>query len=70
MKKLSLILFFSFSIVCLFSCSEEEVCTTCTESQTGVTSDFCDSESQVDLFESELISQGAGLGQIWTCVRK
>ena len=70
MKNLSLYLLFSFAMLCLYSCSSDEICTDCTEATTGVTSSFCDTESAVDLFESELISQGAAVNQSWSCVRK
>jgi len=63
-------LFLLISVFFLLSCSEEEVCTVCTESTTDISSEFCDSESAVELFESELIDEGAKENQDWSCVRK
>ena len=55
---------FSFSLVVLFSCSEdEEICTDCVEAGTGVTSSFCDTDSGVVVaFEIELFNQGIASG--------
>ena len=62
---------FSFSLVVLFSCEDEEVCTDCVEAGTGVTSAFCDNDAGVvEVFENELINQGIAAGQSWSCVRK
>ena len=45
-------------------------CVTCTEAHTGVSSDYCGTSSQVNTFEDELKSQGAAVGQDWSCVAK
>jgi hypothetical protein len=43
-------------------------CITCTERQTGVTTDYCGTSANVKSFEDELKSQGSAVGQDWNCV--
>jgi len=45
-------------------------CITCTESQTGYTTEYCGTSKQVKDFENELKSQGSTYGQTWNCIDK
>jgi hypothetical protein len=47
-----------------------KVCTECIESHTGVSSDYCGTNKQVNDFEDGLKEQGGALGQDWNCERK
>ena len=51
------------------SSCDKEICTTCTEANTGVTDDFCGTKSEVDAFETTLNDLGGPLGQVWNCER-
>ena len=57
-----------FLLVSLSSC-DKEICTTCTESGTGVSEEFCGTKSEVDSFEETLNELGTPLGQNWNCQR-
>jgi len=70
LKNLPLIIMFSFSIVCFINCSEEEVCTICTETHTIVTFDYCNTESNVEAFEVETVLDGNSIGLTWICERQ
>jgi hypothetical protein len=54
-------------ILLLSSCGLVEVCTTCTEQNTGVTDEFCGSPTEVQERKDELQDQGQAYGQDWTC---
>ena len=66
MKKRLLVIALFMGGLVFTSC---EVCTTCTEANTGVTSEYCGPKSEVEDFEDSLISTGASVGQDWSCVR-
>ncbi|MGM0579468.1 MAG: hypothetical protein ACQETL_02235 [Bacteroidota bacterium] len=54
-------------ILLLFSCGLVEVCTTCTDQNNGVTTEFCGSPTEVQERKDELKDQGQAYGQDWTC---
>jgi hypothetical protein len=68
MKKMIL---FSVAVIALMmvfgSC---KVCTECIETYSGVSSDYCGTNKQVNDFEDQLKSEGAQYGQDWNCERK
>jgi hypothetical protein len=55
------------AIMIMGSC---KVCTECTESHTGVTSEFCGTNKQVNDYEDDLKEIGSQAGQNWNCERK
>lgn len=55
------------AILLLSSCGLVEVCTTCTEQDTGVSDEFCGSPTEVQEYEDELETQGQAYGQDWVC---
>ncbi len=68
MKKMILWTVSVIATVMIFSSCK--ICTECTESHTGVSSEYCGTNSQVNKFEDELKDQGGALGQDWNCERK
>ena len=42
-------------------------CVTCTESHSGYSSDYCGTTLSVNKFEDDLKTQGAAVGQSWSC---
>jgi hypothetical protein len=60
------VLFIALMSLGLFSGCKK--CITCTESNTGVTTDYCGSSANVKSFEDELKNEGSALGQDWNCV--
>jgi len=71
MKKGILIALFVTAAITLTSCDKlTQYCAECTESNSGYSpTDFCGTESQVDLYISELKSAGSAAGQSWTCTK-
>jgi hypothetical protein len=65
MKKIILLSGIALAVISFASCKK---CTTCTESQTQVTSHYCGPTASVNKFEDDLKSEGAAVGQTWTCV--
>lgn len=64
--------FLSLSLIAIafvLSSCDKEICTECTESNTGVSDSFCGTDSEVDAFEDTLNELGSSLGQDWNCVR-
>ena len=57
-------------MACSFLFSGCKKCVTCTEANTGVTSDYCGTNKNVKDFENELKRQGSAVGQNWSCVNK
>lgn len=56
-------------ILLISSCGLVEVCTTCTDQNNGVTTDFCGSPDEVQEHEDDLEDQGQAYGQDWVCTR-
>jgi len=71
MKKGILIGLFVTAAIALNSCDKlTQYCAECTESNSGYSpSDYCGTESQVDLYIRELKSAGRVAGQSWTCTK-
>ena len=69
MKKGILITLFVTAAIFLNSCDKlTQYCAACTEANTGYSpADFCGTETQVDLYISELKSAGSAAGQSWSC---
>ncbi len=64
-------LFATVLLIGLSSCQKTNYCAACQEANTGYKpADFCGSESDVDEYISELKSQGAAVGQSWSCQKK
>ena len=60
---------FIAAIWLLTSCSKDGgiICTTCTESKSGYSQQYCGSPREVKTFERELKRTGGNLGQNWSC---
>ncbi len=58
----------SVALVSLGLFSGCKKCITCTESRTGVTTEYCGTSANVNDFEDELKAQGSALGQDWNCM--
>jgi hypothetical protein len=58
-------------LISMSSCTKTNYCAACEEANTGYQpADFCGSESDVDDYISELKTQGAAVGQSWSCQKK
>ncbi len=67
MKKHLLIILLAITSIVFISCSKN-YCAHCTESHTGYTpDDYCGKENDVDTYIDELKTQGAEVGQNWSC---
>ncbi|WMN12034.1 hypothetical protein QYS49_32145 [Marivirga salinae] len=54
-------------ILLISSCGLVEVCTTCTEQNDDVTTEFCGSPDEVQEYEDDLKDQGQAYDQDWVC---
>lgn len=73
MRKIQiLIAVLTIASIAFSSCEKEnDYCAVCTEATSGYSpSDFCGSETDVDLYISELKKQGSAAGQSWSCTKK
>ena len=66
MKRVTIILT-AIIVALAFPFSSCKKCTTCTEKNTGYTSDYCGTSKQVKDFEKELKDEGSKVGQDWEC---
>lgn len=57
------------AFILLASCSKDKgiTCTTCTESKSGYSQEYCGSPKEVKTFQDELKRQGKNIGQNWSC---
>lgn len=65
------IFFILLAIVSIaFTSCQKNYCAHCTESTTGYTpDDYCGKDSDVDTYIDELKTQGAEVGQNWSCTK-
>jgi hypothetical protein len=71
MKSIKYLFLFAFAVITtVASCDKKQSCAACVEATTGYKpADFCGSDSDVDFYISELISQGGAVGQDWSCTK-
>lgn len=67
MRKNILIILYLVVSILLVSCQKDNYCAECVESNTGTTSDYCGTESQVDRYIKTLKNMGSSFNQDWDC---
>ena len=66
--KRKILFFLSLIVIILSSCEKANYCAQCVEINTGFNAtDFCGESQEVDDYINDLTSQGADLGQEWSC---
>ena len=66
--KRKVLIFLSLTVFLLSSCEKANYCAQCVEINTGYNAtDFCGESQEVDDYINDLTSQGADVGQEWSC---